>query len=114
MIATTIIDHARDVLTLAGYDITETRELPYGCQLRCSGGEIVCIYSTGKVVAQGKRAAAVKSLFEAAPPLKPAAVVKPGTASAAEALRTKPNEDESRRRLPPGWSDVWSAGDIPF
>ena len=112
---TPILDHASDVLTRAGYDITETRDLQHGWQLRCAGGEVVCVYTTGKVVAQGKGAAAVGALFTANPMPKPGAVAKPKrVAAAVETPWSEPNDQEFGSRYPPGWSETWSEGDIPF
>ena len=111
----TNLDHARDVLTLAGYDITETRDLPHGHQIRCAGGEVVCVYKTGKVVPQGKNAGAIKALFEANPVPKQGAVAKPKAVAPVEKpAAAEPAGEEFRPRFPPGWSEVWSPGDVPF
>jgi predicted nucleotide-binding protein len=123
-----IIDHARDVLTLGGYSINETRALPtgLGCQLRCEGGVIVTVYNTGKIVPQGKDAAAVKALFAAAPMPKPAAVSRPPVAAATDkpTSRVTPQHpgssggepgEEFVPRYPPGWSDEpWDGVTVPF
>ena len=108
---TAMLDHARDVLERAGYEVNEVRELStgFGWLLRCSGGEVVCSYKSGKVVAQGKNAGAVTALFAAAtPPPKPAAAPKPKAAAEANAGAFVP-------RFPPGWSwEPWDGVKAPF
>jgi len=44
---------SRDLLTIAGYTVDETRQIPHGWQHRCSDGVIVNVYKTSKVFAQG-------------------------------------------------------------
>ena len=110
----TILDHARDVLTLSGYDVNETRDLPHGWQLRCAGGEVICVYSTGKVVAQGRGAPAVKALFDANPAPKPVVVVKPRTPAPAAAGLVE-DANGFVPRYPPGWSwEPWDGLTAPF
>ena len=111
----TNLDHARDVLTLAGYDITETRDLPHGHQLRCAGGEVVCVYKTGKVVPQGKNAAAIKALFDANPVLKQGAVAKPKAVAPVEKPAAEIVEEPFVPRFPPDWSwEPWDGVTPPF
>ena len=109
---TAMRDHARDVLESAGYEVNEVRELStgFGWLLRCSGGEVVCSYKSGKVVAQGKNAGAVTALFVAAtPPPKP--VAKPKAPSSG--LDATDGGGKFASRYPAGWSDVWD-GKVPF
>ncbi len=108
-------DHVRDVLLLAGYDVTETRELLHGYQLRCACGAVISVYHTGKVVPQGKNAGAVKALFEANPVPKPGAVAEPKAVTSAETVKDQPEEQKTVVSRPPAeWSDTWSLGDVPF
>ena len=112
----TLLDRARDVLLLGGYGPTETRDIPHGHQLRCLGGEIVCVYSTGKVVAQGKNPGAVKALFDTNPLPKRAPVGKPKAASTVgkPAIETI-GQEEPLPRYPTGWSDdQWDGLTPPF
>lgn len=112
---TAILDHARDTLLVGGHDLTETRDLQHGWQLRCSGGEVVCVYHTGKVVPQGKNVGAIKALFEANPVPKPGAVSRPETVALVETVKAEPEEPEAFvSRYPPDWSDTWALGDVPF
>ena len=109
----TILEQAQDTLLLGGIEIIETREIPHGWQLRGAGGEVVNVYSTGKAVAQGRNAPAVKALFDARPLLKRSVVAKPKAPSGTvEAAAAEPVEVVSRR--PANWSDVWAEGDVPF
>ena len=111
-----VVDHARDALEAAGLEVQEVRELPtgHGWQVRCAGGEVVCAYKTGALVAQGKNVAMVKALLDkagaaprsaaarsvkAAPAAEASAVAVPAAASAGDAA------GEFKPRLPPGWSD---------
>ena len=108
---TVMVDYARDVLENGGYEVNEVRELStgFGWQLRCRGGEVVCSYKSGKVIAQGRNAAAVTALFAAAlPPPKPVAVAKPRALAEADAGAFVP-------RFPPGWSwEPWDGVKAPF
>ncbi|MDK9723147.1 MAG: nucleotide-binding protein [Rhodospirillales bacterium] len=58
-------DEVCDLLQANGFSVTQEGRLPNdaGWQLRCAGGEIVAIYDTGKVVAQGKNQDQIKALF---------------------------------------------------
>ena len=122
-----IVDHARDTLEAAGLEVQEVRELPtgHGWQVRCAGGEMVCAYRTGKLVAQGKNAVMVKALLDkagAAP--KTVAAVKPGKAAAAveapavevpSAAGGGDAAGEFKPRLPPGWTtEPWDGVTPPW
>lgn len=110
---TAMLDYARKVLEQGGHRVIETRELPtgYGWKLLCVGGGAMCVYRTGKFVAEGRNAAVVKALFAAAPPPppKPPTVAKPGvTGSAAD-------EGPFVPRYPSGWSwEPWDGVTAPF
>ena len=104
----TILEQAHDTLLLGGIEIIETREIPHGWQLRGANGEVVNVYSTGKVIVQGRNAAAVKALLDARPPER-SAVVKPNAPPEKEL-----EEPEVLSRRPANWSDVWAEGDVPF
>ncbi len=112
-----IVDHARDALEVAGLEVQEVRELPtgHGWQLRCAGGEMVCAYKTGKLVAQGKNTAMVKALLDkagAAPKqattakaVKVAPAAKASSVEVPAAAGGDGAADEFKPRLPVGWSD---------
>jgi ribonuclease HIII len=108
---TTMLDYARETLEMGGYAVNEVRELVtgYGWQLRCGGGEVICSYKSGKVVAQSKNAGAVSALFAAAtPPPKPVVVAKTHAVAEADAGDFAP-------RFPPGWSwEPWDGVTAPF
>ena len=109
-----VLNYAKDTLLLGGYELTETTDLPHGWQLRCAGGEVVCVYRTGKIVAQGRGAAAVKALFKASPGPKEAAVAKPKTVAAETSSDASEDNQPSNWRRPEGWADEWKEGDVPF
>jgi predicted nucleotide-binding protein len=114
-----VLNHAEAVLEQAGLEVAETRDLPtgHGWQIRCPGGEIVAVYKTGKIVAQGRNQAAVKALFDAAPfASKPAGRVPAprnraaGTPEAAAAPTTDPIP-----RFSAGWTtEPWDGVSVPF
>ena len=107
-----ILEHAHDTLLLGGIEIIETREIPHGWQLRGANGEVVNVYSTGKAVAQGRNAVAVKALFDARPMPKRPVAVKPKAPP--EPLEGASEEPEVLSRRPANWSDIWAEGDVPF
>ncbi len=112
---TTILDHVRAVLERAGYNINGTRDLPHGHQIRCAGGEVVCAYTTGKVVPQGKNAGVIKALFEANPMPKHAAVAKPKAIAPVEKPAAEIVEEPLVPRFPPDWSwEPWDGVMAPF
>ena len=109
-----MLDYARRVLEHGGQRVIETRELPtgYGWKLLCEGGGAVCVYRTGKFVAEGKPAPVIKRLFAAAPPPPKSASSKPKVAAPRPAAGETDGEFVSRRSA--NWSDTWARGDIPF
>lgn len=122
-----IVDHVRDALEAAGLEVQEVRELPtgHGWQVRCAGGEMVCIYRTGKLVAQGKNAAMVKALLDKAGAVpKPTAAAKPvkvvpaAQASAVEVAGAANGGDTAgdfKPRLPVGWTtEPWDGVSPPW
>ena len=114
---TSVVEHARDILEGAGYRVVEVRALPtgYGSQLRCETGEIAVAYSSGKIVPQGKNAAVVKALFDAAPPpAKPAQTAKQKTTASAAGADADVDREE-KPRLPPNWTTApWDGVTPPF
>ena len=116
---TDVVEHARDILEGGGYRVVEVRQLPtgYGSQLRCEGGEVLVAYLSGKFVAQGKNAGAVKALFDAAQPLpKPAPTVKAKNAGAAGRSEPAPGAAADYvPRLPKKWDDgPWDGVSPPW
>ena len=111
---TAMLDYARNILENGGQRVIETRELPtgYGWKLLCESGGAVCVYRTGKFVAEGKPAPAIKELFAAAPPPPKPIPSKPKVAA------PRPEADdigaEVVLRRPLNWSDTWRPGDVPF
>ena len=59
------LPEVRRVLSLEGIEITHEARMPdgHGWRLECRGGEIVNVYDTGRVVAQGRRMKEVGQLF---------------------------------------------------
>lgn len=51
-------------LTDNGYTIIKMKEIDFGYQLRTLSGSIVNIYSSGKIVVQGKLDETLKNLFK--------------------------------------------------
>jgi predicted nucleotide-binding protein len=74
-------DAVRDTLRNNGFQIISETRLgnDLGWSFVCSGGEIVCVYDTGKIAVQGKGQAPVKALFGQA--AAPAAVASIGGAA---------------------------------
>ena len=50
IVATDPVAAARDILLLAGIEVIEEREVPFGVQFRLDGGRMANVYSTGAVV----------------------------------------------------------------
>ncbi len=75
-------DAVRDTLQQNGLQIESESRLgnDLGSQFRCAGGEIICIYDSGKLVLQGKNQASTKALFGQAPEVA-AATAAPMAAS---------------------------------
>ena len=116
-----IVDHARDALEAAGLEVQEVRELPtgHGWQVRCAGGEMVCVYRTGKLVAQGKNAVMMKALLDKAGAVpKAQAMAKPVKevpTVAKVVARGDTAADDFKPRLPPGWSsEPWDGVSLPW
>ena len=57
--------HAKEILNSNGYIISSEADLNNGngTKLTCKTGEIVCVYNTGKIVAQGKNQPRIRTLF---------------------------------------------------
>lgn len=51
-------------LISAGYTIIMVRNIDYGYQLRTLSGSIINIYSSGKIVLQGKQDEAIKKMIK--------------------------------------------------
>ena len=62
-----VLDHAKNVLQVGGYQVSEARNMRTGLgwHLRCLEGQILCLYRTGRVIARGRNSKAIKSLFDA-------------------------------------------------
>ncbi len=116
---TDAVERARDILEGGGLRVVEVRPLPngYGSQLRCEGGEVLVAYLSGKFVAQGKNAGAVRALFDVAPPrARPARAPRLGGAVSAgrTAAPPAPAEDHTPRR-PAQWDDgPWDGRTPPW
>jgi len=111
-----ILEHARSTLEQGGYEITEVRELStgHGWHLRCTGGEILCVYRTGKLVPQGRNAKSVKALFDAALPL-PTPPRRAAALPVTSPPRDNPVAADAGPRKPSNWSDEpWDGVTIPF
>ena len=113
------LSRCRDALEAAGIEVNEVRALPTGLghQLRCAGGRVVVVYNSGAVVAQGKDAAAVKSILAGvlvAP--KQAKASKPAPVTAAVSAIPAPEASgPAQSRLPPGWStEPWNGMSVPW
>ncbi len=76
-----------DLLQNNGIQIVSDDRLPNdtGAQIRCSGGEIILVYDSGKVVVQGKNQPTIKALLGQAAPA--ATSVAPKVAGATQASR---------------------------
>ncbi len=110
-----ILEQAHDTLLLGGIEIIETREIPHGWQLRGANGEVVNVYSTGKAVAQGRNAAAVKALLDARPLPKRPGVVEPKAVAPVEKPAAEMVEEPCVPRFPPDWSwEPWDGVTAPF
>jgi predicted nucleotide-binding protein len=69
------VEEVRQRLEGGGLNVTKSERLPNGVgdRLECKGGEVVCIYDSGKFVVQGKNVDTVKRLLEI--PVEAAAAV---------------------------------------
>ena len=59
------VEEVRQRLEGGGLSVTKSVRLPNGAgdRLECKGGEVVCVYDSGKVVPQGKNTETVKQLL---------------------------------------------------
>lgn len=74
-------DNVRETLQNNGYQIASDTRLSNdsGHQFRCTTGEIICVYDSGKIVPQGKNQSDMKALFGQSP--SPSSNAGSGTAN---------------------------------
>lgn len=73
------VEQVITLLTTNGHQVVRQDALGNGLgdQLRLSGGQIVCVYNSGKVVIQGKNREALAGLFDGVPAITPSVAGAP-------------------------------------
>ena len=124
------VEGVNDVLTLAGYTIQGIVPISHGTQLRCEGGGVVNVYSTGRALAQGKGSDQIAAVLDREP-------TEPSTAISADPDQNTIEDDHYRttpamieamlasfpagpwdtvcKKRHPDWQDThWDKNAVPF
>ncbi len=59
-----LVPSVRSKLGLGGFTITVEESIPFGWQIKTSGGAVVNIYTTGRIVVAGKNTEELQKLFK--------------------------------------------------